>query len=108
MAANVYVCRAITREKLIMKGLDEMKLYEVIIGLVMLAVLVATVLFMSGCTTIRKGDFVYQSTIFDKKVDELVVVVDANGTVKSVMMKNYNSDMTTFVEGLKTLSEVAK
>lgn len=66
-------------------------------------------LWLTGCTTIQKGDFRYQSTIFDKKVDELTVEVDPNtGKVSRLSMKNYNSNADYVVEAVKAVAGVVK
>lgn len=68
--------------------------------LILLAVL------LSGCTTIRKGDFAYTSTIFDKKVDNIKVLIDANtGKVSYIEMKNYNSNADYVVEAVKAVAK---
>ena len=60
--------------------------------------------FFCGCTTIQKGDFKYQSTIFDKKVDYVLVYIDPiTGKVKLIEMKNYNSNADYVVEAIKAL-----
>jgi len=76
----------------------------IVLTLLSLGLLVA--LALSGCTTIEKGDFKYQSTIFDKKIDSLEVVVDANsGKVVSVKVKNYNSNADYVVEAVKAVAK---
>lgn len=85
-----------------------MNIREMILVIIALLTLVVC-LAISGCTTISKGDFRYQSTIFDKKVDELTVNIDSNtGKVKMIEMKNYNSNADYVVEAVKAVAEVVK
>lgn len=63
------------------------------------------VLILGGCTTIEKGDFRYQSTIFDKKIDDLYVEVDDAGTVRSIKVKNFNSSAAYVAEAVKAVAK---
>ena len=79
---------------------------ELYFVLVLLSLGLLVALALSGCTTIEKGDFVYQSTIFDKKIDNLTVIIDPNsGKVVMIEMKNYNSNADYVVEAVKAVAK---
>jgi hypothetical protein len=54
---------------------------------------IIALLFVAGCTTIRKGDFEYTSWLFAKSFAEVNATVDPNtGKVTGITIKDYNSD----------------